>query len=383
VTVTRASRRAQLFPAPFEALAYQNLAINPRHVLSQANGANVVSVAAPAGAYVTDGHILATAGASFTLTGQQVAAPFATRPDIKNGVRIGVSVAKTALVSGDVAAINVPVEGWRSRRLAWGTANGKSLAFGVMMLSSVSGAFYVNVGNAYTTSRSYFQKVTLVANQETFVPLVFPPCPDGAWASDNTLGLVLRVVLAAGSAFQGAANSWQTSNLVAASDQVNFLASTANALTISDLILLPMAEGAADATQLFPIERLPLFERHFDDELRLCQRYWTSSYDYGTAPGTASADPSSVWGYAGPIADANSYFGVMAPFPVAMRAPPTVTVYNPHTGAAGSAWLQNAAVSASATIGLAAIKQTFLVLNNVSVAARDMIKFHYVADARL
>jgi hypothetical protein len=328
MSVSRASRRAQLFPAPFEALAYQNLAINPRHVISQANGANVVSAAAGSGLYyVTDGYALGAWGASFALAGHQVSSPFSTRPDLKNALSVGVSVAKTALAAGDTAVISIPVEGNRAKRLLWGTAYGKSLAFGMMMLSNVSGAFYIRVANPGAT-RAYAQRVTLVANQETFVPLIFPYCPDGAWPTDNTAGLYVQIALAIGASLQGTAGAWQSSNTLAASDQVNFLASTANALTISDLILLPMVETTADVAQFFPIERLPLFERHYEDELRLCQRYYWKTFPLGTAPAQAAgATGAYYFGQLTTGASQNGYGAI--PFPVSMRTAPTMTTYNP------------------------------------------------------
>jgi hypothetical protein len=201
VTQTRASRRVQLYPAPFEALAYRNLAINPRHVISQFSGANLTSVAAGASGYVTDGHALSTRGATFAVTEQQVASPFAMRPDLKYGMSVGVSTAKSALAISDMAVISVPVKGVRSRHLLWGSANGKSLAVGLMMLSNISGAFYIRVVNS-AVNRAHFQKVALAANQETFVSLVFPYCPDGIWTTDNAAGLLVLICLGAGSNYR-------------------------------------------------------------------------------------------------------------------------------------------------------------------------------------
>jgi hypothetical protein len=69
----------------------------------------------------------------------------------------------------------------------------------------------------------------------------------------------------------------------------------------------------------------------FDEQLRRCQRYYHSTYDYGVARGTTT--------FAGMVeffAAAATVARGFAPFPVTMRAVPTVTPYSPQTGASGS-----------------------------------------------
>lgn len=118
-------------------------------------------------------------------------------------------------------------------------------------------------------------------------------------------------------------------------------------------------------------EQLP-----FREQLLRCQRYYCSTYPYATYPGTASTDSSSLYFWTGPTADAGSYGGPLYSFPTIMRIAPNTTVYNPHTGATGTAYAQNAAASLSAGVGDASTGFVFLSLANQSVAAHDFIKFH-------
>jgi hypothetical protein len=76
--------------------------------------------------------------------------------------------------------------------------------------------------------------------------------------------------------------------------------------------------------------------RPFGTELILAQRYFETTYPPGTAVGTASADASA------PVAYSMGDSGVVTQqiiwmYKVKKRSAPDVTVYNPNTGATGSA----------------------------------------------
>lgn len=276
MTVTRAATRAQIVSAPFEALAMLNMATNPRHVLSTFWGASVVNCPAGTTNYIDDGHILGASGTSFTVNGANVTNfPFTTRPDLQNALKITCSVAKATLAAGDCTSVYIPIEGFYSKVLRWGGSNGVPLVVGLMMLSNVTGNYYVSTCNS-TNTASYAQKVSLVAGQEQFVVLVFPPNSTvSTWNNGSTsIGFAVRITLASGTTFQGTVNQWNASDIRCASDQVNFVSSTANTLTISDLILLPQLDGSMATSVIFPADRLAFFERPNDIELLRCQRYF-------------------------------------------------------------------------------------------------------------
>jgi hypothetical protein len=61
-------------------------------------------------------------------------------------------------------------------------------------------------------------------------------------------------------------------------------------------------------------------------ELAACQRYYTKSYDIGTAPATNSTVQGLIFAITGNVL-VNAYFAATR-FPVSMRVAPTVTVYS-------------------------------------------------------
>jgi hypothetical protein len=127
----------------------------------------------------------------------------------------------------------------------------------------------------------------------------------------------------------------------------------------------------------------PFEYRHIQTELTLCQRYFITTYSDGVDPGTASTDSSAKWAFTGPTGQAISYIGVHWQYPVQMRRLPDITLYNPHTGATGTAFAQNAATSLSATAGGGNEKSMGLYLSGQTVSAADLIKFHATATAEL
>jgi len=73
--------------------------------------------------------------------------------------------------------------------------------------------------------------------------------------------------------------------------------------------------------------------RPYGTELALCQRYFEMSYDQGTAIGTATASGTT---YVTATSDSANSFVVSVSYAVVKRATPTITFYNPSTGASGT-----------------------------------------------
>jgi hypothetical protein len=85
--------------------------------------------------------------------------------------------------------------------------------------------------------------------------------------------------------------------------------------------------------------------RAYGTELAMCQRYYCKTFDIGTAPGNNVSGVGELLGL-------NILSGTYEPgqswrFPVAMRAAPTVTMYNPGAGTAGQ-WYDGTNSSANA-----------------------------------
>jgi hypothetical protein len=118
--------------------------------------------------------------------------------------------------------------------------------------------------------------------------------------------------------------------------------------------------------------------RLFSDELEVCQRYWEKSYDYGTAPGTASSANGLILGLA---ASAN-YCAMPVGFRRRKRFVPTVTLYS-YNGTSGvmAALATNGdtAAASAASIGEAG----FGYVSSSGLTAGAGYHGHFVANARL
>ncbi|MFZ1109868.1 MAG: hypothetical protein WAN43_16155 [Rhodomicrobium sp.] len=73
-----------------------------------------------------------------------------------------------------------------------------------------------------------------------------------------------------------------------------------------------------------------------DAAVRQCQRYFETSYDLATAPGTATVVGASLI-LLGPLPSATYASGTFVPFKTRKRADPTILTYSPASGASGYA----------------------------------------------
>ncbi|WP_414709666.1 hypothetical protein [Rhodopseudomonas sp.] len=125
----------------------------------------------------------------------------------------------------------------------------------------------------------------------------------------------------------------------------------------------------------------PFVAPPFDQSLAACQRYWCKSYDYATAPGTATrigADGVYVAGAA------TNNGGVYPRFPVRMRIAPSggITVYSSASGTAGVLRDAGNAVDLAAIIDLVG-ERGFRGFTAVGTGSILLLDCHYTASARL
>jgi hypothetical protein len=154
---------------------------------------------------------------------------------------------------------------------------------------------------------------------------------------------------------------------------------TTDILRITDVQL---EEGAVCTD----VERRP-----FVQELTWCERYYAKSYSLSIAPGAASNLEEIIGVANGAVAasTAGSLFTPAAPyFRVRMRATPTVTLYNPSTGATGSIFVGLASSRGGVTASSPSTVRPyqFLSVDNTSataIASGAVIQVHYAADAEL
>ena len=278
--------RSNIYAAPFDAMAYHGLQVNGFHQISQQNGdtAGTTSGYCPA-----DQQQIGING-SFACTVQRVAAPFTGRLDIPRAVKIEVTTG-AALGSGDYAVLQEDIEGERLRgRLLWGSSLAVPLRIGRVLRSNISGRGYVAIRNA-AYNRTYVKAFDIVADTDTYVEVTIPGDTSGTWAVDNTAGIRVTWCFGTGSIYQTTAETWAAGGFLGASDCTNFMATTGNTVWLGPQVILPGYE-------LPTFAEIMKCQRHYDDELRACQRYWattTASIRMYASAGGQTSENTIYW----------------------------------------------------------------------------------------
>jgi hypothetical protein len=271
--------RANLFVPDISAMQGHSLLINGFHNVSQQYGTTATAIASST--YSTDQWQIFQTG-TMASTFQQVQGPFPSQPDIPNGLKISITTAQAVLGAGDYIMLSQPLEGTNLARLNYGSANAKTVTLAWMIRPSIALTGYVSLF-AGGSNRTIAQRFTAAANTDTFVYLTIPGDTAQTLLLTNALSLQVRWCFGTGATYQGTANTWSGNNVLAASDVTNLAATVGNNVVISGAVMLP---GVIPISQ----SMLPLLARRYDDELRLCQRY------YETGNGLLQANASGTLG---------------------------------------------------------------------------------------
>jgi hypothetical protein len=207
----------------------------------------------------------------------------------------------TSIAAGQYFDFQQRIEGYSVKPL---TTSSVTISFWVR--SSKTGTYCVSLRNA-GADRSYVAEYTITAAntwEKKTITIDLSAVSGGTWNYTNGVGLYLTFALAAGSTYQGAAGSWQSTNIFATLNQVNWL----NETNTFYLTGLQVEEGAAAND----------FEhRPYDEEKRLCQRYYAKS-------GGGFTDAITFFG----AGTASSNFIASQVLPVEMRNAPTLSYAN-------------------------------------------------------
>jgi hypothetical protein len=288
---------------PISALAANGIQINGGFEVSQELG----TAGTPNPGYFCDGFGTEKVGSMTLYSG--VATGSVVAPGFPNHGQVGVGTAQASLAGGDFTSMRTLIEGYRISRLAWGTLAAAPMTIGFWSMNVPGGVYSVSIQNATGTrsyNASYTQAVPGVAQYNV---ITIPPETTGVWAKDNTIGMQVRFVLAAGATLIApAANVWHNATWYAAPGQVNGAAAVNNVVRITGLVLLP-------GTHTITAAQSPLLMRPYDEELRRCQRYYTV---FGGQAAISVIMQDYFAGGAG-------FFSTTFTYPTTMRAIPTIT----------------------------------------------------------
>jgi len=374
-----AASRTLLAAAPIDALAYSGMQVNGAMEVTQENGTTAVPLTATGTLqfeYLLDG-VMAGFRGSFGAVGQQVAAPSAM-PAAK-ALKITVTTAQASLGANDELSIVLPIEGTRTSRLLSGTSLASVQSIGFWFCAHRTGVYSGAVMNAAKTRGCPFSFTVAAADTPQWISLsglsAIPADSSGTWANDTTVGMYVSICLAAGSSRLGTPGAWTTTTspgLAGATGTSNGVGATSDLFYVSNVIALPGLE-------LPPPDRAPLIMRPFDQELTICQRYFRTSWDYGTAPGTSWSAGFDQMKFSHPIGD----FSTSQIFP-AMRIAGTLTIFDAAGTSNKVTYFDNSSGSwaNNGTITTTLAKQNAMFVQHV-IANSRFTNFGFKLDARL
>ena len=293
-------------------------------------------------------------------------------PDgFSNSLHIDVTTADTSVAAAEYCSIRYKFEGQDLQDLAYGSTSAKTITLSFWVKSTVTGDYTFELyQNDASPSRGYTAVYT-VNSADTWEKKTITISGDtsGTINNDNGVGLSIHWNLMAGSDYQGNSstdNTWSTYVQAgyANGQTANALSSTSNNFYITGVQL----EVGSVATEF---ERRP-----YGTELQLCQRYFETSYPYGTSfgsfqPGFASGTTSG--GATGQV-NGNS-------FKVTKRAVPTITLYNAVAGTSGGVYRVSDAANVSTTASY--IGTTAIGYLTLGASSENGYYWHFTANAEL
>ena len=297
---------------------------NPTMEVDQRNAGNAVALpAGNVGPAIIDRWIVQKNSAIGALNAIQstnnVTVPGTNFFGTSKSLYVNVVTQQATLAATEYINILQPVEGPLLRELL---NDVHSISFMAYCTQAIS--FAVCLGNP-TSSYSYVSALlSLPANTWTSFRLaniaVWPS--GGGWVTTpGNVGYYFKICLGTGATYQApSTGSWISGNYLAPAGCTNFLSLPVNT---GFYLTMTQHEPGPVCSQLMDLD--------FATNLDRCLRYFQSSYDYGTKPGTVTTNGALV---------NNTPAGGNALFPVGFKKPfakiPTLTAYSPATGASGN-----------------------------------------------
>jgi len=293
----------------FSPFGFKNRIINGAMVIDQRNaGASVT----PNGTYTLD-RWYGDNSQTGKFTVQQNAGAVTPPVGFINYLGVTSSSPGYSLLTTDEFRIGQQIEGLNVADLAWGTASAATVTLTFWVRSSLTGAFGGALGNS-ANNRSYpFTYTISVANTWEQKTVTIAGDTSGTWLTTNGKGINVQFSLGCGSTYSGTANIWAGAFYIQPTGSTSVVSTSGATFYITGVQL----EKAPQATT---------FDyRDHGRELILCQRYYESSYDIGTAAAGATTTGMRLLTMA--VNALNSGMGQVS-FLTRKRATPTILTYD-------------------------------------------------------
>ncbi len=285
-----------------------------------------------------------------------------------------------AIAATDLVSIHYLMEGFD-----YAAMHGSYARLQFWVKASITGNYPLSL-TSDTGNRSYVTYYTVnAANTWELKTIDIPGDTSTVWTFDNGRGPRIEWSLMVGSTYQTATvNQWFTSGFFLAPSTValvNVAGTSGATWQIAQVSLVP---GQFNTETMVPFTRCG---GSIQGELILCQRYYEKTYNIESDPNSASAAQALV--AADKANTATTTEGVAIPFSVRKRAAPTITVYPPAGGSAGSfQWTTDngaGTVSVATVSGATETRFTIGFTTASGLAANEAVmnKGHYTADAEL
>jgi hypothetical protein len=260
------------------------------------------------------------------------------------------------------------IEGFNVADLGWGAAGASTVTLSFWVRSSKTGTFSGALQNDTSLgNRSYvFTYSISSANTWEQKSITITGDTTGTWYKNNLTGINVMFDLGNGSDLRTATTgSWVAGDYRGANSSVNIFDTSGATFYITGVQL----EVGSTAT---PFER-----RLYNQELANCQRYYENSWFPYAAPNTLNYFEALC------IKSANTTNDLAGsqPFKVTKRTQPSVTAYNPSTGASGS--IYGGGSSYTVTSVITGANAMAYMNTSTNISAGTITFFHYAASAEL
>jgi hypothetical protein len=215
------------------------------------------------GSYVADRWVLAFTNDGVVDWKKTADAPTAAESGVYTTacLHADVTTADAAIAAAQFSFVRHKIEGLNSICFGFGQAGTRYVTLPFWHKHTKTGTYCGHIRNS-AVNRSYvFEYTQSVTDTWEYAEATIPVDTSGTWLYDTGIGLDLGFVLACGSTFQTAADTWTAGNFFATANQVNALDSTANNFKIALVQLEAGNVASGFETRLFGVEQ------------DLCRRY--------------------------------------------------------------------------------------------------------------